>query len=446
MLLRHKIFGKPVQSASSAVIAKSCQMRSFSKHLKAFATIDPQNLSSSDKGFNLVKGEWVPSKQYMDLVDPLKGGTMVKIPDTQVDEIQPFVESLQECPKTGLHNPFKNKERYLMLSEVNRRVVECMHDKEVFDFFVKSVQRVAPKSKAQTTAEIQVTLDFFENFCGDRVRFLAEAQRMPGDHGGQFNTSYRFPYGPVGVITPFNFPIEIPVLQMMGALYMGNKPLVKGDSRTSIVLEQWIRMLHHCGLPKEDMDFIHADGPVMEKILKQADAKMTLFTGSSKVGEHLVKSLKGKVRLEDGGYDWKILGPDVPSRQQEIDFVAYTCDQDAYAHTGQKCSAQSILFMHRNWRKSGLLEKIKAQAARRSLSDLTIGPILSWNNEQIKAHLDAILELDGATVLFGGAPLKNHTIPKCYGAWEPTAIFVPLKHFKTQKKRNLLTTELFGPF
>jgi acyl-CoA reductase-like NAD-dependent aldehyde dehydrogenase len=54
---------------------------------------------------------------------------------------------------------------------------------------------------------------------------------------GQHNTSYRFPYGAVGVITPFNFPIEIPVLQMMGALYMGNKPLVKPDTRTSIAVE-----------------------------------------------------------------------------------------------------------------------------------------------------------------------------------------------------------------
>jgi 1-pyrroline-5-carboxylate dehydrogenase len=69
------------------------------------------------------------------------------------------------------------------------------------------------------------------------------------------------------VITPFNFPIEIPVLQMMGALYMGNKPVVKGDTRCNIVLEQWIRMLHYCGLPKEDMDFLYADGPLMEKIL-----------------------------------------------------------------------------------------------------------------------------------------------------------------------------------
>mmetsp|Transcript_67775 Transcript_67775/g.93860 ORF Transcript_67775/g.93860 Transcript_67775/m.93860 type:complete len:203 (+) Transcript_67775:357-965(+) len=202
-----------------------------------------------------------------------------------------------------------------MLSEVCRKTVECMHDPEVFDFFVKCVMRSAPKSRKQTEAEISVTVDFFENFCGDRVRFLASSLRYPGDHQGQFTTTHRVPYGPVGVITPFNFPIEIPVLQFMGALFMGNKPIVKGDSRTSFPLEQWIRMLHHCGLPKEDMDFLHADGPVMEKILKKADVKLTQFTGSSHIGEHLVKQLKGKVRLEDGGYDWKILGPDVPKKQ-----------------------------------------------------------------------------------------------------------------------------------
>lgn len=77
---------------------------------------------------------------------------------------------------------------------------------------------------------------------------------------------------------------------------------------------------------------------------------------------------------------------------------------------------------------------------------MTIGPVLSWNNERIKEHLDAILELDGAKILFGGVPLKNHTIPSCYGSWTPTAVFVPLKHFRGKKARNLLTTELFGPF
>lgn len=116
----------------------------------------------------------------------------------------------------------------------------------------------------------------------------------------------------MGIISPFNFPIEIPVLQFMGALFMGNKPLVKPDMRCSFVLEQWIRMMHYCGLPKEDMDFIHCDGPVAEKILVKGNVRLTQFTGSTKVGEHLVKVLDGKVKLEDGGYDWKVLGPDVP--------------------------------------------------------------------------------------------------------------------------------------
>jgi len=87
-----------------------------------------------------------------------------------------------------------------------------------------------------------------------------------------------------------------------------------------------------------------------------------------------------------------------------------------------------------------------SQAAKRNLKNFTCGPVLTWNNARIQAHIDAILELDGAEVLFGGKPLKNHTIPEQYGAFEPTAIFVPLKHFRGAKKFKLLTTELFGPF
>ena len=41
----------------------------------------------------------------------------------------------------------------------------------------------------------------------------------------------RWPFGPVALITPFNFPLEIPALQLLGALFMGNKPLVHVDHR-----------------------------------------------------------------------------------------------------------------------------------------------------------------------------------------------------------------------
>jgi 1-pyrroline-5-carboxylate dehydrogenase len=54
-----------------------------------------------------------------------------------------------------------------------------------------------------------------------------------------------------------------------------------------------------------------------------------------------------QVFLEDAGYDWKLLGPDV----SDVDYVAWQADQDAYACSGQKCSAQSLMIMHSNWRK-----------------------------------------------------------------------------------------------
>jgi 1-pyrroline-5-carboxylate dehydrogenase len=54
-----------------------------------------------------------------------------------MDEIAPFIEDMRKCPKSGLHNPFKNKERYLMLGEVCRKVVEAMQDKDVYNHFIR---------------------------------------------------------------------------------------------------------------------------------------------------------------------------------------------------------------------------------------------------------------------------------------------------------------------
>lgn len=65
------------------------------------------------------------------------------------------------------------------------------------------------------------------------MRFLARGFAVPGDHLGQESCGYRWPFGPVALITPFNFPLEIPLLQMMGALYMGNKLLLHVDHRVN---------------------------------------------------------------------------------------------------------------------------------------------------------------------------------------------------------------------
>jgi len=117
---------------------------------------------------------------------------------------------------------------------------------------------------------------------------------------------------------------------------------------------------------------------------------------------------------------------------------------DAYAASGQKCSAQSLLAVHENWMKLGLLARTAELSAKRAIKDLTIGPVLTWTNEMIEEHIDKLLRIKGAKILFGGKRLKGHSTPSCYGSFEPTAVFVPLKSIASHV--DLVTTEVFGPF
>jgi 1-pyrroline-5-carboxylate dehydrogenase len=220
--------------------------------------------------------------------------------------------------------------------------------------------------------------------------------------------------------------------------------LVKVDSKVSVVFEQFLRLLIHCGLPAGDLDLVHCRGSRMGKLLESARdvIRMVQFTGSRTVAERIAAQFNGRVRLEDAGFDWKLIGPDFDP--EWLDYVAWQSDQDAYNATGQKCSAQSILFVHRNW-FDALVPKLGGLAARRKLDDLTLGPVLSWTTEQMLAHVRKTSAIPGARLLFGGEPLSGHSIPERYGAMYPTAVEVPVsalsgEHFE------LVTTELFGPF
>ena len=391
---------------------------------------------------NFVNGKWVEAKKYREVVDPVSGEPFIQMPDTSEEELAPFIESLAKCPKYGLHNPLRNVERYLVYGRVSKKLGDFLTSSDGEKFFTRLIQRVMPKDTEQCRGEVTVTATFLENFSGDQVRFLAKGQTTPGDHLGQEAIDYRWPHGPVAIITPFNFPLEILALQVMGALFMGNKPVLKQASITSIVAEAFVRLLLHCGMPEQDLLLIHCGGQVMEKLATNPVIQFTQFTGSTSVAERLLKLTGGKCRIEDAGFDWKIVGPNViPSM---VDSVAAQCDRDAYAASGQKCSAQSLLATHENWVNAGLLEKIAELASRRNLRDLTAGPVLTWDNEMIERHIKKLLGISGAKIQFGGKRLNGHSIPPCYGSFEPTAVYIPLEQILPNI--DLVTTELFGPF
>ncbi|RVW90512.1 Delta-1-pyrroline-5-carboxylate dehydrogenase 12A1, mitochondrial [Vitis vinifera] len=441
-----------------------------------------------------LQGKWTGSTSGETIVDPLNGEPFIQVAEVDETGIQPFVDSLSKCPKHGLHNPFKAPERlytrllqsysnstclrllffltcwYLMLGDISNKAAHMLSlpkvafsKKDVSDFFTRLIQRVAPKSYQQALGEVYVTQKFLENFSGDQVRFLARSFAVPGNHLGQQSHGFRWPYGPVAIVTPFNFPLEIPVLQLMGALYMGNKPILKVDSKMFVEVVKRNDVLG----PRIDQQIgeycYGADDSIASSLCSSsartgrnycgcfgvvmvvwivANPRMTLFTGSSRVADKLAVDLKGRIKLEDAGFDWKILGPDV----QEVDYVAWVCDQDAYACSGQKCSAQSIVFMHENWFKSSLISRMKDLAARRKLEDLTIGPVLSFTTEAMLEHMNKLLQIPGSELLFGGKALENHSIPPIYGALKPTAIYIPLEEMLKDGNYELVTREIFGPF
>jgi len=196
-----------------------------------------------------------------------------------------------------------------------------------------------------------------------------------------------------------------------------------------------------CGMPPEDVDVIHCKGPVFNEFMLRTMPRMTLFTGSQAIADKLTTDMMGRVKLEDAGFDWKILGPDV----DHMAYVAWQCDQDAYAFAGQKCSAQSILFAHENWMKAGIVDQLAAHAGQRKLDDGTLCPILSVNNTTFENHMKALCAIPGAELCFGGNKLTGHSIPDRYGSFDATAVFVPIEQAVTDEHFDTVITEIFGP-
>ena len=83
----------------------------------AFATVDPvkgMNNNSPARCQNLVSGEWKNDEsEYSKIPDPLNGEDFLLVPNTS--DTAEFIKNLSNCPKSGLHNPIKNVERYVCL-------------------------------------------------------------------------------------------------------------------------------------------------------------------------------------------------------------------------------------------------------------------------------------------------------------------------------------------
>ena len=93
-----------------------------------------------------------------------------------------------------------------------------------------------------------------------------------------------------------------------------------------------------------------------------------------------------------------------------------------------------------------MLDKMKANAEKRSLDDLTAGPTLTVTTKDFLDHTQRLASIPGAEILWGGKELENHNIHPKYGACQPTAVFVPLEEMMKEENFDACVTEIFAPF
>ena len=96
----------------------------------SWATVDPKAMGVDTNVHavkNLVDGTWTlddSTAKRITIPHPLDAGAqpIFSIPNTQISELGPYFESLRKVPKSGLHNPLKNPERYVQYGEISRKV------------------------------------------------------------------------------------------------------------------------------------------------------------------------------------------------------------------------------------------------------------------------------------------------------------------------------------
>jgi alpha-ketoglutaric semialdehyde dehydrogenase len=240
--------------------------------------------------------------------------------------------------------------------------------------------------------------------------FAGEAQQRIGEHYPSTNPAtvlytLREPLGPVGIITPWNFPIAIPAWKIAPALAFGNTVVFKPATNTPLCAVQLVAALAEAGLPPGALNLVTGSaGAVGEPLVRDERIVAVSFTGSDTVGKDIrrVASEHGaKVQLEMGGKN-----PAIVLADADLDHAITQVINGAMMSTGQKCTATSRAIVDRRI-ASEVTERLAAQICGLKVGDpladgVTIGPLIDEKAaERVHGEISRA-KGEGVTLVAGG--------------------------------------------
>ena len=248
---------------------------------------------------------------------------------------------------------------------------------------------------------------------------------------GGLDVTYHEPYGVVGIIVPWNFPMTIASWGFAPALAAGNAVVLKPAELTPLTAMRLGDLAVEAGLPEGVFTVIPGAGPVVgERFVTHPDVHKVVFTGSTRVGTQVAagcaRELK-PVTLELGGKSANIVFADA-----DLEAAAAAVPGSVFDNAGQDCCARSRLLVERSV-YDRFLELVEPAVAAWRVGDpndesTEMGPLIS------AAQRDRVAGyVDGADVAFRG------TAPEGDGFWfAPTVVLAG-------RDDRIAKEEVFGP-
>ena len=382
---------------------------------------------SNDLNF-YINGEWVQSdsNELIDVINPANEEVIGQVTAGNTDDIDMAVNAASDAFKT--FSKTSKEERIELL----KKIIEEYEKR--YDDFVKVITREmgAPKWLSERAQANTGLINFKET-----LEALQEFEFEKEEDG---YTLRKEPIGVIGMITPWNWPMNQITTKVSAAIASGCTMVLKPSEISPYCSMLLAEVMHSAGVPKGVFNLVNGYGPIVGAALSEHEkVDMMSFTGSTRAGvavaQASAKTVK-RVQQELGGKSANIILDDVPDLEKSVKGGAGHC----FLNSGQSCNAPTrMLVSSSNYDKA--IEIAAATANATTVGDPNedhrLGPISNKTQyEKVLKMIEIGIE-EGARLVAGGME-KPDGYEKGYYV-KPT-VFADVTNDMT-----IAREEIFGP-
>jgi acyl-CoA reductase-like NAD-dependent aldehyde dehydrogenase len=382
---------------------------------------------------NYIGGEWREStgKRVKDFNPADTSEVIAEAPASTAAEAAEACEAARRAYPGWRNTPAPVRGQ--LLYRVQRRMEERKEE------IANALTREEGKTLGEARGEVQRAINVIEFFAGEARRITGDT--IPSELPHNFCYTVKQPVGPVAIITPWNFPIAIPVWKMAPALVSGNTVVFKPASLTPLTAALIVEVFEECGIPPGALNLVFGGGrEVGDTIVKHPAIQAVSFTGSNDVGTGLYSAAAArgiKCQCEMGGKN-----PIVVLADADLELAVESTVQGAFGSTGQRCTATSRAVVEQSIANE-FVERLHARAASLVVGNgldpkTNVGP--SVDDKQLDTVLEyiGIAQSEGAKLVAGGARLKD-------GGLDRGFFVAPTIFDDVDANMRVAQEEIFGP-